>query len=291
MIVNDIHTGQVYNNATTTVTPQAQAFTWLLQDPHLELYSDQRLVVRFVLATLYFATGGSKWVQNTDWLSYEHHECNWYYWDFVEVNFNATQLGMPPNPAVPCHVDGNRTFNIDEDATFRNLWLPKNNLHGSLPLELYLLTNLQSIVLYANQLEGSLATEIGQLAELKVLALLHNVSIAVWSMSTPAHVQTCHCLTQLLLQSLSGTLATELGLLSNLKVIGTFYNGKLGGNIPSELGLLTNLEYFCAWQCDHTGSIPTELGMATNLVLMQLESNVGAILQFLHGLKCSDTIF
>jgi hypothetical protein len=163
----------------TVDTPQALAYRWLMQDPNLELFSDQRLVLRFVLATLYFATGGSEWVQKTNWLSHEHHECNWYYWDYVEVSFNVTRYGMPPDFALPCHEHGNRTLHIDEDATFRNLWLPKNNLHGSLPLELYLLTDLHSLIVYANHLEGTLATEIGQLTELEILALSSNVSLAV----------------------------------------------------------------------------------------------------------------
>jgi hypothetical protein len=182
MIVED-HVTQNSSNDNTTSTPQAQAYNWLLQDPHLELYSDQRIVVRFVLAALYFATGGSEWRRNTSWLSHEHHECNWYSWDFVSNTFNATKYGMPPSPAVPCHEDGNRTFNIDEDTTFRNLWLPGNNLLGSLPLEIFLLTDLQSLALHTNHLEGTLATEVGQLTELKILSLAGNVSIAVWSSS------------------------------------------------------------------------------------------------------------
>jgi hypothetical protein len=36
---------------------QSMAFLWLLDDPNIKAYTDMRLVQRFVLSTLYFATG------------------------------------------------------------------------------------------------------------------------------------------------------------------------------------------------------------------------------------------
>lgn len=68
-------------NATEIITPQNKAYRWLLDDHHLHTYLDdeQRLLQRFVLATLYYATGGEEyWYNKTNWLSYETHECDWY---------------------------------------------------------------------------------------------------------------------------------------------------------------------------------------------------------------------
>ena len=59
-------------------TAQAQAYQWLLEDPFAETYTDARLLQRFALATLYFATNGDDWYNATNWVSYELHECEWW---------------------------------------------------------------------------------------------------------------------------------------------------------------------------------------------------------------------
>ncbi|CAB9513214.1 Leucine Rich Repeat [Seminavis robusta] len=235
-------------------TPQAQAYQWLLQDPFVEAYSDQRLIQRFALAVFYFATEGSQWLESTHWLSHYHHECQWHFHDIIdEKRFDVAQYVDLPDPRVPCPVDGNgnssenRTFEILEEVVFRHLWLHTNNLRGTLPRELYLLTNLHSVAAYSNRLEGTLATEIGYMTQLEFLSLNMN--------------------------ALSGTLPTELGLLSSLKGLFVFSNPRLKGSIPSELGLLHNIRFVMLWYCGLSGTVPAALGQATSLVELYLGHN------------------
>jgi hypothetical protein len=59
-------------------TPQGKAGTWLLiSDPaSVDPCTYPTLLQRYALATLYFATEGDDWIDNTEWLLGEH-ECNW----------------------------------------------------------------------------------------------------------------------------------------------------------------------------------------------------------------------
>ena len=57
---------------------QQSAFDWLIGDPFLANYSAARILQRMALATFYFSTRGDQWIVNDNWLSYDHHECEWY---------------------------------------------------------------------------------------------------------------------------------------------------------------------------------------------------------------------
>ena len=58
-------------------SPQFQAVQWLQEDPVLQIYPEYRLRQRFALAVLYYASNGYTWTSSRDWLSLEHHDCEW----------------------------------------------------------------------------------------------------------------------------------------------------------------------------------------------------------------------
>ena len=62
-----------------TGTPQALAYEWLLGDPDIGIYSEERRIQRFAMATLYYATNGDYWTNNASWLNYSVPECEWYF--------------------------------------------------------------------------------------------------------------------------------------------------------------------------------------------------------------------
>lgn len=156
-------------------SPQAQAFKWLMDDPNLEEYSLTRTLQRFVLVVLYFATNGDQWFENRLWLDYEYHECTWYsrmdetrgntgqqggWWeDWVGSLFAGN--GSYFDPFLPCEGSG--------EQVYTHLWLYNNQLEGTLPNELYLLTSLKSVFLDENKLTGSiLPSDIGMLSNLEL---------------------------------------------------------------------------------------------------------------------------
>jgi Leucine-rich repeat (LRR) protein len=235
-------------------SPQNYAMRWLEDDYQLQdvPYSNSRLVQRFALATLYYSTQGEDWRENANWLNHSVHECLWYSRDefiglpgdddfvWVEVaHYNPCEL--PPEA-----MEQLKTVN-DINEMYKHLWLYSNELKGTVPLEMYLLTDLRSISFYENAgLVGPLSSHIGSLTNLE----------AVHFSSMP----------------LGGVLPTELGLLPSLRTI-DIYAANLEGPLPSELGLLQELMEVLLDGNGISSTIPVELSNASKLQWINLFEN------------------
>jgi Leucine rich repeat len=135
-------------------SPQSKAFRWLRNNTFLEDYTLSRRLQRFALATFYFSTGGERrWRNREGWLS-DENECRWY-----STGDDTDLLDSP--------CDG-----LDEEL--RRLKLPGNDLRGTLPLELSLLTSLEVIELSDNLLTGLLPTSFGDMSALREVYLSDN---------------------------------------------------------------------------------------------------------------------
>lgn len=240
-------------------TPQAMACDWLTKDPNFSSYPSWRIVQRYAMAVFYHSTGGPSWVNDTHWMSYEHHECQWFSstngeevleklrtWYIVkseavsetveEQILNGTVCGSP-DPA---------EWQYPATGSLQSLRLLKNNVTGFLPDDLYLISTLRSIVFFNNPIEGTISSEIGNLRELEILYGTETL--------------------------LSGSLPTETGLLSNLNTLELFSNS-LSGPIPSQLGLLSGLTRIILDTNQLTGTVPTELAKLQALHSLYLHSN------------------
>ena len=165
----------------------ASATEWQQADERFGNYSDQRNQQRLVLATFYFATGGILWTNNTGWLSYAIDECEWY---------SRSPLDQVCN----------------DDGFYLHLNLDNNNLDGTLPTEMFLLSNLTLLNLSNNSLSNTIPSSLQNLTSLTYINLAYNALNG----SIPATL-----LTQL-------TALEQLGLDSNL----------LTGTIPSGISNL-----------------------------------------------------
>lgn len=95
------------------LSPQFKALSWLESDANLD-YPDWRKVQRHVLATFYYSTNGDDWLERDGWLM-EEHECDWF------------SSAVDP----PC----------DENGVFTRLVLFDNNVTGSLPKDIAILSD------------------------------------------------------------------------------------------------------------------------------------------------------
>ncbi|CAB9496375.1 LRR receptor-like serine threonine-protein kinase [Seminavis robusta] len=148
-----------------------------------------------------------------------------------------------------------------------------NNLDGSIPPELFLISSLQVLDLSANvALRGTLPSTIGLLDKLQFVY----VDETGISGSIPTELGRATSLEAVVffsIDSLSGTLPSELGLLTNLQEL-TIREVKLNGaTIPSELGNLQNLTNLDLSVANLQGTLPSELGRLTNLEGLNLGSN------------------
>lgn len=163
--------------------PQALAYDWLVNDPFLfagnYTNADWRLVQRFALATLFFATSGHEWDSQDSWLDYFVHECSWV---FVESDFlkykEITELfsiDSACGDGTQEHTKAAGSKSSKESEAFVALRLGKNNLQGSLPRELALLTSLQSIDFSLNALTGEIPSlALKGLSALSLVAMFFN---------------------------------------------------------------------------------------------------------------------
>jgi hypothetical protein len=119
-------------------SPQAKALTWLQGDPQYNEYELHRLYQRYSLAVLYYSTNGDSWNWTSGWLSGDS-ECTWYQYD-----------NSGPEHDNSCVEASHLSF----------LDLGKNDLDGSIPTELELLTDLEYIYLMGHALTGTIHPEL-----------------------------------------------------------------------------------------------------------------------------------
>ena len=313
----------VAQNNDTDLSPQFRAFQWVQQDPSLYQYSPRRLRQRFALATFFYSTnhGTTTWTARNQWLSYSIHECEWYFRGRFYI-FGLSQTATSPCQSLddPIMIEENDERNINksnagdnsnsstydyddnsEDSYYKLLWLPFNNIVGSIPNELFWLTGLQSIdfsrgASAQNNLTGTISPNITQLTNLRQLSLYGNEltgtipdlsalnqTLTVLYLNNNRFYGTLTAdffvsgrnLAQLTLNEnwlLTGTVPTEIGLLSHLFVLG-LSDTSLKGTIPTEFGQLTSLVFSYNQRNQWTGTLPTEIGRASQLTWLHFYGN------------------
>ncbi|CAB9513478.1 Leucine Rich Repeat [Seminavis robusta] len=234
---------------------QYHAYQWLLEDIeiHDNKLADEQILQRFALATFYMATNGDSWLRNENWLNHSVHECFWYANDyFLEFDGEIDEYVQAIHPN-PCEMPPTNNSDVsvlpeETENTYVHLWLANKNLEGTIPPELFWLTDLRSVSLYNNAgLGDSIPSLIGQLSNLE--------AINMGSTAT------------------SGVLPSELGLLSDTMHSISIINAQLEGSLPSELGLLHRMSDLFVDQNGLTGVVPEELGDASSLQFIYLADN------------------
>ena len=124
----------------------------------------------------------------------------------------------------------------------------ENDLSGSIPTQMGLLTSLAELRLDSNSLSGTLPTELG----LPTAMMEH------------LHLDS---------NSLNGPIPTELGELTSLDEL-RLYSNSLSGTFPTELGELTSLRELSLQTNALSGTIPTELG-DLNMRSFYVHTNAG----------------
>jgi Leucine-rich repeat (LRR) protein len=261
-------------------SPQRKAFVWLKNDPAWKEYSPARLRQRFVLATLYHALSGDKWwdhyMVGSNWLSSEH-ECDW------AISDNSTVMIVDregfyyyTKPSNPCSEGNMSSEGEGGERLYTHLWLPSLGLKGKLPLEIYLLSNLEYLFLRDNRLGGKISSHIGMLTALKAV----NLAYTDLTGEIPLELMNCTNLEALILtkkegeeNTFSGGIPSEIGNLKSLKHFHIHDCGLNSTTIPTEMGQLSRLETFWAKRNHFHGPIPSELGLLRNLKDLDLSLN------------------
>ncbi|CAB9528415.1 leucine Rich Repeat [Seminavis robusta] len=151
--------------------------------------------------------------------------------------------------------------------------ISRNSIGGTIPTEIFALPKLWVFALYQNQLQGTVPSEIGLLSDtLENLSLLDNELTG----TLPQALFMLSNLKQLRLSStrLTGSLPSDIGFrLPKLSIL-DFSRSPFGGTLPSSIGLLTAIRDLGFHNTGVSGTLPTELGGCANLErLLGQESN------------------
>jgi len=202
------------------------------------------------LIAFYHATGGDGWTNRTGW-----KDGDLYPDGFAMPGTEGTWFGLTVDPGTQ------EVTRID---------LPDNNLTGSLPSDLAVLTSLTYLILSGNLLTGPIPPETGSLTAVREIVLAHNGLTG----SIPAEIGNATALQKIDLSynQLTGPIPATLG---NLPALYRFYatNNQLSGPLPVELCGLPNLAYVYLNTNELSGPLPAELGNMPNLVHLFLYSN------------------
>ena len=191
------------------------------------------------LIALYNSTGGSGWTNNTYWGSAQSLDM----WHGVYTN---------------------------NDGRVVEINLTENNLSGTLPAQLAMLTKLAGLILTDNQLTGAIPIELSQLSELATLDLSENMLRG----AIPPELANLTPMVYLDLSAnqFSGTIPAELGTLIELKTLDLGDN-QLSGTIPPELGAVSSMYALRLNDNQLSGTIPPELGGLIHLDFLSLQNN------------------
>jgi Leucine rich repeat len=224
---------------------QSQALQWLESSTNDGVSTDEGYLQRYALATLYYSTKGDEWKDNTAWMS-NTNECSWI--------SSASSLDV-----------------CDSSGRYLSLDLQENNLSGTVPSELAILSSsLNAINLRANKISGEIPSSLQILAELETLDLSSNSLDG----SIPQELFEATSLRQLSLfeNKLISTLSSHVGQLTRLELLDIGTN-QLTGPLPSTLGQLTRLAGLSVVGNSFTGTLPQELSNAKSLQYLYVDSN------------------
>jgi len=241
----------------STTSPQYRAAAWATQESTATFDANHpRLLSRYALAAFYFATGGDNWLEcgrgSTvcavgEWLD-DGNECDWFAIDCDDDNV-VTRLFFPPSDGLG------------------------NNLVGTLPYELALLSGLNFILIELNEkLTGTIPTSWSpRMSSLTYLSLHDNAISGTFPSLIVADnpfLKTIDFGFNKFKGSLSGLGVVSQSLESLLLVANEFT-----GTIPSGINQLEALVTLELHDNDLSGSIPPELYDLTNLRLLHLYNN------------------
>jgi hypothetical protein len=202
-IADTLLTVTPYSVLTDPTTAQNAAVTWLMRENEYDIdFGDSsKLLQRYSLATIYFATGGPSWTNQLQFLT-NQDDCMWN--DIVDnvsfgvrecndqglatklqLSFNGLQGTLPEEvggmpflvefgAASSSRLSGTLPQDIGNLSKLTHLDLETNYLSGLLPTSFYNLTSLENISLLQNSFSGSLASSIGNFVLLKQMQLSMN---------------------------------------------------------------------------------------------------------------------
>jgi hypothetical protein len=223
-------------------TCQNWAREWLRTGKDIMEFQVERIRQRFAMALLYCEFNGDNWLEGELWVS-DLHECDWY-----------TMIGVDP------------CGRFEEYQIIRNYG---QQMRGTLPPELSMLSTLWEITLSDNLLSGTIPSDYQKLSELDTFSLSFNlfkgtIPEFVWQFEDMVYLDLAY-------NFFTGTIPNNVPITEpNLRTL-FLENNDISGSIPIDFGKLD-------WQRLHldgnqlTGTIPSDIN-APKIEELMLHNN------------------
>ncbi len=217
--------------------------------------------IRQALVDFYNATGGTTWVNSTNWNT-EVPVCDWF--GVTVVDGELVNIQLPNN-----NVIGTLPESIGNLIDLNLLDLSNNGIQGGLPPSLGSLLDLDVLLLPNNGLTGELPPALGSLSNLTRMDLSNN------NLESQIPISFCNLtnVTDLNLSNngLFGSIPTQFELMASLVRL-DLSNNQLTGRLPSQLTRLGNLREIAVQNNQLSGSIPFS-GTNSGLTLFTFQNN------------------
>ncbi|KAL7469425.1 hypothetical protein ACHAXS_011765 [Conticribra weissflogii] len=269
-------------------SPQFYAMDWLLDDPNLASYDDDKKLQRWVLATLFYGLVGREWYTRKGWLDFDGdlmNECSWHGIEcnsmgfIVSIDLSGNGLmGNIPYEITHLHscvylgLSGNYLVGMDSSVfnmeSLKVLDLEDNSIR-ELPSEFHSRSILEELYVSHNKLKR-LPKQIFQFQNLEILWLYDNEL----SSTLPSEIGNLKSLVELDLEAnfFTGYIPTELFQLTSLETL-YMYDNILSGEVSP---LFSQLEKISIVDLDtnyFSGTIPSDIGNCRNLTELYLHDN------------------
>lgn len=203
-------------------SPQFRAVGWMSSINTMEMGNlGDRFAQRYALVVMYYSFMGADWINQERWLTPDLHECEWSSSIFCRSDVTLARL-----------VTG-------FDAT-------RNNLQGSIPNEIGLLSNSETFRIPKNNVGGSIPDGIGSMISLSVVDLKGNL--------------------------ITGSIPNTIGGARDLILI-DFSDNQLSSSIPNELFSLKLLRTLVLNTNTLTGELDSSINQLAVLVTLDLRHN------------------
>ncbi len=268
---------------------QRAALDWMVNvDSETDIFDlpVQLLVERYVLAVLYYSTGGPEtWIDSYSFLS-SKNVCEWNNDHEIMTDIIGSDATTEGNTdasgeALEYTVVKKGIFCEGGSLFVTSIGIPHNSLQGEVPWELSLLGHLSQINFDSNRFQGTLPTEFGRLSRMKALWFKNNDLTG----RLPSEFANATELASIDIEgnNISSVLPPEWGSLSNLFYLSLRQND-ITGSLPSDWRKLNRLKTLDLEGNQLRGEIPEEFGELTSLVSLYLESNqLGGLLPSSFG--------
>lgn len=275
-------------------TPQHAAYAWLSRSSNLVYLPTDRIIQRYVLATLFFSTRGEGWTANENWLS-DGDECLWFSRtpgsicdpdgavQMLNLEYNNMEGTIPPEIGILSNsltqIDfgggphkalfGTLPRELARLTKLEHLRAANNGFTGTLPRELIALTSLEMLDLNGNHLAGEFPRDVARLTALQTLNFAFNNFTGV----LPNGIGDLTNLTSLFLNRnhFHGPIPASIGRLFGLRTL------SLAGNritsIPTEMGNLRNMIFLFLQDNRLTGNLISEIGLMRSLRYLSVARN------------------